>query len=1775
MTENAAAAEAAVVPPPAPAADGMNSRARRLQQYRARVGGRGRGRGSTAPPSTAPRERTEEKVGIPGIPSFCTPAENGDKARFDKVRSKLASHVVQNLYQGKDLSPILLSLTDAVLAEPIELSTEDEKSKLKVKIWDMEVEQYVLQLAQLKENTVILHTIIWEQCTKSLKIKLKGTDGYEAAKLANDCIWLLTTIRGISLSYESTKPKYLSLDDAQEQYVIFRQDKKSNDDYFKAFIGVVSVYEHLGGVFTHGTAFKVEIAAKVAKAVAEGDDADVAVKKETAVIRDKVLATALIKRSGTKYATLRKDLANAFALGDDKYPCDLTTALGILNAYVGPANERERFDRTDQRTGLQFTQVSNAAPVAGINGRLFSDVNCYACGAMGHYAMDCPRAAGTDAAAAAGTTAAGTAAAAASAAAAATAARGAARQVSFDFSLTQSPRSSLINPNWILLDSESTVCVFCNKDLLTNIGESPDGEVLKVYTNGGSQESKLVGTLEGFGEVWYNPKSLANILSMAAVRRRFRITMDSSVDAAMTIHLPSGKKLRFAEGPSGLYYYNVNNKPALFQNDLCFLNTVEQNKAHFRNREVKGADRARKLSRLLLHPAETQLQDILTNNRITNNPIMLADAKRATYIWGRAVPDLRGRTVRQRPTHKLAHIPVNLPPALYNEYKNVTLNIDFFYVNGIAVLHTISNCLTFRSVDFPDSRSEPQIMKVFNKVKRVYGARGFKIVDLHGDNEFEKIRDDILPTNLTVAAANEHIGTVERSVRTVKESTRAGLHGIPYKQVPIAMVKGLLKYAIMLKNAFPTKAGISNTLSPRNIVQGLPNIDFATLKYEFGEYGELSEDSTVTNTQAGRTKGALALYPRGQHGTWAFLSLSTGREVHGRTFTPLPITDEVIARVTELAAAQGQPVIHDGRLLYEWMPGVPITDDDAELEDYYGDLNYEQEEDAIDPPDINEPVEYIYDSDTEDSEDDDAQNDGDDAQDDGAFMEHDAEAADAPNGEEHESSDEEGASQPEDDFPPFDEGNDDDPPSDGGYDEEEGISYNANDDNADDDDSNDISYDDSQEAEDSSSDDDDSDYEPPPPLRQRDQVVVEDVDEDSDDEEDGNDDDEDTDDGMGRGHRERRHNVRMPHSEFLFLQTPFEDLNDDLHFQFVQEAIKEIKNEGETKLLCQYVTGLVFNQMSAKAGLKKHGERAWKALLEELKQLKDLDVFKAVHASTLTDQQKKEALREITMLKEKRNGILKGRTCADGRSQRGRYPKEQTASPTMSNDSAMLILITAAIEGRDVAIADVAGAYLKAEMNDFVLMKLEGATVDIMIELDPSLKDFVAIENGKRVLYMRLMKALYGCVQSALLWYKLFSSTLVSLGFELNPYDLCVANAIIDGKQCTIGWYVDDNIITHVDPNQVTWVIDKIEEKFGKMVVSRGKSHEFLGMKLDFLEDKTVTVGMKEHIKGAIADFPEDIIRNAATPAAKYLFETSDTDEKLSPELADKFHRIVAKLLYVTQRARVDILLAIAFLCTRVADPDVQDWKKLKRVLQYLRGTLDDVMRLGADSLFEMKTWVDASYAVHPDMKSHTGGCISFGIGVLLAMSAKQKLNVKSSTEAEVVGASDYLPNCIWTRMFMEAQGYKMKESTYYQDNMSAMKLEKNGKMSAGRNSRHIDIRYFFAKDRIDTEGIDIVYCPTEQMLADFFTKPLQGNLFRRLKAVLMGHAHISTLLNIPSASVQERVGSEDFGESLNGHGETKNGPDEDVEHCPTTEKKESLSYADAARGTKRHVSFE
>ena len=408
-------------------------------------------------------------------------------------------------------------------------------------------------------------------------------------------------------------------------------------------------------------------------------------------------------------------------------------------------------------------------------------------------------------------------------------------------------------------------------------------------------------------------------------------------------------------------------------------------------------------------------------------------------------------------------------------------------------------------------------------------------------------------------------------------------------------------------------------------------------------------------------------------------------------------------------------------------------------------------------------------------------------------------------------------------------------------------------------------------------------------------------------------------------------------------------------------------------------------------------------------------------------------------------------------------------------------------------------------------------------------------------------------------WYELFTGSLQELGFVLNPYDPCIANCDIEGTQCIIAWYVDDkNKISHASPTVVTKIIELIEKRFDKMTVTRGREHVFLGMHIVYTDQGTAEITMTEYLKEAIAESGMTLKRVSATPANKDLFEVDGAAKPLEKMDAERLHSVVYKLMYVALRARMDLLLAVGFLSTRVSKSTVQDREKLRRLLEYVKGSLHLKYTLGADDMGSLRTWVDASYAVHPDMRSHTGGVISFGLGGIACKSSKQKLNTKSSTEAEFVGASDYLPNTIWVQMFMAAQGYTIKSSFLEQDNESAIKLEKNGRMSAGPKSRHINIRYFWIKDRTKAEGIAIRHCPTLHMLADFFTKPLQGILFKRFRDVILGYKHVNSLaLDVPHLA-EERVG-----DSATGTGTTL---------LDTGKQHSTATSADVVRGDKREA---
>ena len=246
----------------------------------------------------------------------------------------------------------------------------------------------------------------------------------------------------------------------------------------------------------------------------------------------------------------------------------------------------------------------------------------------------------------------------------------------------------------------------------------------------------------------------------------------------------------------------------------------------------------------------------------------------------------------------------------------------------------------------------------------------------------------------------------------------------------------------------------------------------------------------------------------------------------------------------------------------------------------------------------------------------------------------------------------------------------------------------------------------------------------------------------------------------------------------------------------------------------EYALRVILQQYSIGAGLKKFQEQGEKGVFKELAQMHNMSVFTPILHSELTAEDKQKAVSSLMFLKEKHDKTVKGRFCADGRKQRGDWSKQDTTSPNVSTESVFLTSVIDAYERRDVGCYDIPGAFLHADSNEDITMILKGKLAELMVQVAPALyQKYITVDKRNTpILYVRLQKALYGLLRSALLFYKKLVGDLEGEGFVLNAYDPCVANKTVNGKQMTVCWHVDDLKVSHVDPAEVT--------KFGKWLNS-------------------------------------------------------------------------------------------------------------------------------------------------------------------------------------------------------------------------------------------------------------------------------------------------------------------------------------------------------------------
>ena len=376
-----------------------------------------------------------------------------------------------------------------------------------------------------------------------------------------------------------------------------------------------------------------------------------------------------------------------------------------------------------------------------------------------------------------------------------------------------------IDENWCLLDNQSTCNAFINKKYLSNIRDAPNVQYLCVHCNSGVTHTNNIGDLPGYSDpVWYNPKGIANILSLGLVQKNHPVTYNSQDGNEFVIHIPQRPTFKITK--AGLFYHDMrhllNNKDAhIMVNDLHSpIPQVQDKKKIYTAHNIRRAYSARQFQHITVQPMKRILHAV-DNKILKNMPIMREDVRMAEDIYVPSIPHPKGKTVRHKIQHaELVKITI-FPKTIIDKYKEVAICCDLIHINGIGFLNTISRNIMFSAGSLIKKRKIENISDGITQIHKLYLMHDFKITYMPADFEFEPLRNEMtaLGINLNCAPQKEHVPEIKLFVRTVKDCVRSARVTMPFKQIS--------KLNIVHFVAFPPStpgAGLSDTKGPRQLV---------------------------------------------------------------------------------------------------------------------------------------------------------------------------------------------------------------------------------------------------------------------------------------------------------------------------------------------------------------------------------------------------------------------------------------------------------------------------------------------------------------------------------------------------------------------------------------------------------------------------------------------------------------------------------------------------------------------------------------------------------------------------------------------------------------------------------------------------------------------------------------------------------------------------------------------------------------------------------------------
>jgi hypothetical protein len=423
----------------------------------------------------------------------------------------------------------------------------------------------------------------------------------------------------------------------------------------------------------------------------------------------------------------------------------------------------------------------------------------------------------------------------------------------------------------------------------------------------------------------------------------------------------------------------------------------------------------------------------------------------------------------------------------------------------------------------------------------------------------------------------------------------------------------------------------------------------------------------------------------------------------------------------------------------------------------------------------------------------------------------------------------------------------------------------------------------------------------------------------------------------------------------------------------------------------------------------------------------------------------------------------KCRGVAKGYTQRPGIDFHERESPVIRQSSLRTLLSIAASQDLEIQHGDIDTAFLVPTLKEAIYLKpIEGMNVP----------------DGK---VLKLLKCIYGLKQASREWYIHFTNILKSLGFQPTISDPCILTKTINKHQYYIGVYVDDFIVIGKDKSLIHNIFQHLEQHL--KIKRLGDLLWILGMRVSRdRQANEIYLDQTTYVNGLIQKFNLHNANNVSCPSTDI---ATPSQNLANPQL---YQSIVGSLQYASVCTRPDITFVTSKLSQFLKEPTDTHLKAAINAVKYLRSTKNAKLRLGGSNL-TIKGYADAAYADNlGDRKSTTGHLITLGDGPIIWQTKKQPIVALSTTESEYIAATTSIMEIMWLRNFLqELELLTTGPTTLYQDNQST--IIQISKPVIHSRTRHLDVRFHFIKEQVQQDVIKIQHLPTNQMLADIFTK--------------------------------------------------------------------------------------